>query len=311
MRHPTSVYFRWTSEQCRVLVPRVRSKLSRTIARHSKSSKKTRKSKTSIPRPLIEVEDLINSFDALGIAKGDKLIVHSGVSNIGKLKGGLQPLYAHLRERVGPEGTLLFPAFTFDSLMKTYLDGSPEFSSNDSATTMGALSQIALNDPERIRSIHPTHSVIGFGKDLDYFLGSHHNDPTPFGPSSPFSRLSEQHGKILTIGVGLNSTTSFHVAEDRLGDSFPIKVYLDKSYSLSCKDANNRSLTVTTRCHDPYLSRIRDGDLMKQALLEREYLKVFPLGNNAVSVLDSNALDALLVEMATQHQKTVYGRVWG
>lgn len=308
MRHPTSVYLRWTSTQCRVLVPRVRSKFLRTIAKYSKT---TGKRKKTIQRPLIELQDLINSFDALDIQAGDKVIVHSGVSNIGKLKGGLQPLYSHLRERIGSEGTLLFPAFTFDSLMKTYLDGSPEFSSNESTTTMGALSQIALNDRARSRSVHPTHSVIGFGKDLDYFLGSHQNDPTPFGPSSPFRRLSDQHGKILTIGVGLNSTTSFHVAEDRLGDNFPIRIYLDKSYSVPCRDASNRSLSVTTRCHDPYLSRVRDGDLMKQALLERGHLKVFPLGNHAVSVLDSSALDTLLVEMATRHKRTVYGHVWG
>ena len=46
------------------------------------------------------VEQLL---DALGVKHGDPLIVHSGVSNVGKIKGGGQPrpetLWSRLHEK--------------------------------------------------------------------------------------------------------------------------------------------------------------------------------------------------------------------
>ena len=48
-----------------------------------------------------------------------------------------------------------------------------------------------------------------------------------------FPRLAEAGGKIVVMGVGLSSVTGFHLTEDRMGEEFPVKVYLKNPTALA------------------------------------------------------------------------------
>ena len=60
-------------------------------------------------------EILCKDFVSIGIKKGDTVMVHSSLSSMGNVEGGAQTVIEALKEVVGVEGTLLFPAFTFST----------------------------------------------------------------------------------------------------------------------------------------------------------------------------------------------------
>ncbi|WP_161794786.1 AAC(3) family N-acetyltransferase [Desulfonatronum thioautotrophicum] len=249
-------------------------------------------------------------LDNLGIEHGDRVLVHSGISNLGKIRGGAAGLLALLQKKVGPEGLLLFPVFPFNSLMLSYLQTQPEFSAQTSPSKMGTLTEVVLRTPGRVRSVHPTHSVAGFGTQAHFYLGEHHQDETPFGPHSPFRRIAENAGKILLLGVGLRSATSLHVTEDRMGGEFPVNVYLDRPFTVSCSSDNGETYLVKTSCHDPFISGVRDGNLVEEDFLSQGIYKKIALGNHFAGILDARAMDTRLEHLARKGI-TIYGKLWG
>ncbi len=305
MRHSLSIYLRAAWLNGKSYWQRANRKAHKILTRGPASSSKP------ADRPIINLEHLDTTFDTLGVNKGDRIIVHSGISHIGKIESGPAGVMERLRERIGPQGVLLFPVFPFSTLMYTYLESHPDFDARLSPTKMGALTDIALKDPDRIRSIHPTHSVAGFGDEARAYLDEHHLDNTPFGPHSPFWRLADSGGKILVIGVGLSSVTGFHLAEDRMGDDFPVHVYTDNIYRIPCQDDAGTRVTVLTRCHDPFVSRIRDCYLMEPVFQDEGIYKKVNIGNHYAGVIDFVAMDSLLQKLAREQRVTIYGNIWG
>ncbi len=306
MRQPLSIYARALRLSGTTYFQRGLRKIRKTLR-----SKSATKPEIMARRPLIEPSQLEETLTKLGIKKGDSVLVHSGISNIGKIKAGIGGIFERLRERIGPQGLLLFPVFPFGTLMHDYLESAPSFDTTTSPSKMGTLTEIALSHPDRIRSIHPTHSIAGFGEQARAMLADHHLDATPFGPHSPFWRLADRAGKILVMGVGLSSVTGFHLTEDRMGEAFPVKVYLDKSYEVTCRNDDREYITVRTRCHDPFISRIRNCYLVETALLDMAIYKKIHLGNHYVGVIDFSAMDSLLQKLAREKRFTIYGRIWG
>lgn len=304
MRQPASIYAR----ALYLSGLKFQFRLARKARKILGVEEKTRVEPT--PRPLIDLKQFARIFDELGIQKGDRVIAHSGISHIGKIKGGPAGLFDLLRERIGPEGVLLFPVFPFGTLMHSYLETAPSFDARTAPSKMGALTEIALKDPERIRSVHPTHSVAGFGDTAKDYLNEHDLDDTPFGPHSPFWRLADHGGKILVIGVGLSSVTGFHLPEDRLAERFPVRIYTDKIYEIHCLDDDGRERMIRTRCHDPFISYVRDCYLMEDIFQREGIYKKIALGNHYLGVIDFQKMDILLQKLAVEDRLTIYGKVW-
>jgi aminoglycoside 3-N-acetyltransferase len=175
---------------------------------------------------------------------------------------------------------------------------------------MGAVTEYALRAKGGKRSMHPSHSIIAFGERKEYFVGEHHLSPTPFGNSSPFARLVEASGKILLLGVGLSSTTSFHRIEDKLGSDFPVKVYLDKVFEISCVDEDGNKIIVKTPSHDPFISRVRDCNLVRTAFIESGVMQELTLGNGKIAVIDAKAMEVCLENLLSKERFTIYGKIW-
>lgn len=305
MRQALSIYAR----SARLAGQRIAKKIVRKLQKVAGQQKPEAQSRS--PRPVIELSLIESALSTLGITRGDRLMIHSGISHLGKIKGGAPTLMTLLREKVGEEGILLFPAFPFGTLMYDYVNSQPEFDVRTSPSKMGALTEIALADPQRIRSLHPTHSVSGFGQSIAYFLENHHLDPTPFGPHSPFWRLAEADGKILVIGVGLASVTGFHLTEDWLGEKFPVRVYLDQVYRVQCRNAQGQSVEVLTRCHDPSISQIRDCYIVEDLFIREGFYQKIPVGQHFIGVIDARRMNECLQRLAIKEHLTIYGRIWG
>ena len=314
MRQPLSIYARMASiniasRNFTDFQKRANRKIGKVIRKYTPFSKgRTTANKL---RPKISIDEVESALDELEISRGDRLIVHSGISNIGKVEGGPAGIVNRLRERVSGSGIVLFPTFPFETTMHRYLETSPSFDVMASVSKMGAVTDVALKSAEGMRSIHPTHPVTGFGDDAKSYLEDHHRDETPFGPGSPFWRLADSGGKILVLGVGLKNVTEVHLPEDRLGEKFPVKVYVDKRYEVPCRDWNGVELTLITRCHDPRISRIRDCNLMEDPLLSEGIYRKIDLGNHSIGVIDFKQMDRYMQDAALSQRFTIYGKIWG
>jgi len=238
------------------------------------------------------------------------LIVHSSISNIGKLADGTAPdLAREIFSRIDlARYTLLAPALPFNSLMKDYLDQCAAFDVRTATNAMGAIANIVMRQPGCLRSVHPSHSTLALGAKAAHYVEGHERDATPFGPHSPFRKLTENRGQILMFGVGLNSVTCFHVYEDLLGPALPFEVYQAKRYEVPCTDRDGAALRVRTSCHCPFLTARRECERTRPYLERAGHIRTMPIGESEISLLDARGLTTTLLEMLLAGD-SVYGSV--
>jgi aminoglycoside 3-N-acetyltransferase len=307
MRQPASVYVRAARLSATRFYGNVRRRVLNMISRDRVENSQHH----GEPRAMVYTVTLRAAMDSLGLSDGDVVMVHSGISHLGKVVGGSRAVFELIRERVGDRGHVLYPVYPFNSLMYSYLKSNPTFDVRTAPSKMGALSQYALNSPGGLRSVHPTHSVLAFGPRSAEFVRDHHLCLTPFAGQSPFARLVDFRGKILLIGVGTNSLTSVHRTEDRLGERFPIKVYRPEVFRIRCVDAQGLNCEVSTQAHDPFISRIRGSNVVREEGLKAGILREVPVGNGVIGIIDSRLMDQLLEDLCRSRSETIYGKVWG
>jgi aminoglycoside 3-N-acetyltransferase len=150
---------------------------------------------------------LPDSFRALGLARGDAVLVHSSLRAVGPVEGGADAVVDALLEVLGPEGLLVVPTFTYNTA---------RFDPLTEPGLTGALGETVRRRPDAVRSAHPTHSVAAIGAGARELCAGH-EEVAAAGPGSPFDRLVEQGGTVLLLGVGHVANTTVHVGELRAG----------------------------------------------------------------------------------------------
>jgi aminoglycoside 3-N-acetyltransferase len=190
----------------------------------------------STPAPL--ASDLL----ALGVRPGGVLLVHSSLRSLGRLPGGVEAVVQGLLDALGPAGTLLMPALSYETVGRR----SPVFDVLRSPSCVGALPEYFRTRPGTLRSVHPTHSVCGVGPQAEALLGDHARSTTPCGSYSPFARLPQEGGQILFIGCGLRPNTSMHAVEERVE---PPYLY-GEAVQYRVRLVDGRETTMRVRSHN-------------------------------------------------------------
>ena len=148
----------------------------------------------------------------LGIRKGSVLLVHSSFRTLNTPDVSPKDVIDGLREALGEEGTLVFPALSY---MHCGPKHSLTFDYRNTPSNVGFLPEYFRTSVEGVkRSMCPTHSCCAIGANRDTVIGGHHLDNTPAGPNSPFHRVMELDGSILFLGCGTNCNTSMHAVEE-------------------------------------------------------------------------------------------------
>lgn len=181
--------------------------------------------------------DLIRHIRALGIQPTDTVMVHTSLKSIGIIDPEdktTAEIYIDALREVLCEGLLLIPAHTWATVRE---DGQ-EFNVRTSLPCIGAVPTAAVklaaegyDDGRRdcLRSLHPTHSVVAFGKRAEEYILGDIQAETPAPKGGCFGKLYEEHAKILLVGVNQGRNTFFHAVDEyldipnRLMD-FPIHV---------------------------------------------------------------------------------------
>jgi aminoglycoside 3-N-acetyltransferase len=177
-------------------------------------------------------DGLAADLGRLGVRRGSVLLVHSSLSALGWVCGGAQAVVEALLDALGPDGTLVVPAYTNgnsepsqwqappvpEDWWPVIRDTMPAF---DPAITpargLGVIAEVARTWPGARRSGHPQDSFAALGPGAESVTAGHAL-ASGLGEQSPLARIHDLDGDVLLLGVGHGSNTSLHLAEHRVPD---------------------------------------------------------------------------------------------
>jgi aminoglycoside 3-N-acetyltransferase len=184
---------------------------------------------TAIPG-VVTRKSLADALVAMGIGKGEVVLVHASLSSLGFAVGGSVAVVQALLDAVGSQGTVVVPTFTAgnsdpsrwartrgagvpDELWPTIREHLPGF---DARTTpsenMGRIAETVRTWPGSVRSAHPQTSFAAVGASAAELMRSHPRD-CHLGPGTPMARLVTAEAKVLLLGVSYSVCSAFHLAE--------------------------------------------------------------------------------------------------
>jgi len=150
------------------------------------------------------------------ISKGDCLYVVSDMMELAKVyrengqRLNLDDLLTDLQRLVGEEGTLVLPTFNWDFCKGVAFDY------HKTPVRTGALPKAALKREDFTRTRHPLYSFAVWGAGARELLAVDSVDS--FGKGTIFEKLEQWDAKVLVIGVGaLSGTTYIHHVEQMVG----------------------------------------------------------------------------------------------
>ena len=210
----------------------------------------------------------------LGLIPGDTVLVHASMKALKTVRSP-EEIIEDIQQVLGEEGTLLFPALTYDNVNRE----QPVFDSQATEPCVGLLARTFWKMPDVERSVHPTHSVCARGRLAHTLTVGHAMDDTAVGPHSPFMLLPVYGGKLLFIGDVLHACTMMHGVEDLV-----MPPYIRRMKATFTVNGQERDYTV----NDDYgwgseFQRI--GDLLEEPDIRRG-----PLGEGPATLIDARAL---------------------
>ena len=169
---------------------------------------------------------LATDLERLGVEAGSTILVHSSLSALGWVAGGAQSVVHALLDTLGPEGTLVMPAFSpqisdpseWDSpkLPESWLEevraNLPVFDVAVTPTEMGKIAETFRTWPGVLRSDHPQDSFCALGENAKGIVA---RQPLAWslGEDSPLARMHELDCRILLLGVDHTTNSTLHFAE--------------------------------------------------------------------------------------------------
>lgn len=178
----------------------------------------------NIEPPAVTHSRLVKDLSALGVARGQLVMLHASVKSIGWVVGGPDVVLSALFEVLGPEGTLMMVVGWEDSTYEmdewpaekrqAYHDECPAFdpSRSRACRNMSILTEYLRTWPGARRSGHPDCSYAAVGPLADWIVRDH---PLQYGHGvgSPLAKLCEAGGSVLLLGSPLVHVTLLHYAE--------------------------------------------------------------------------------------------------
>ncbi len=161
-------------------------------------------------------EKIAAQLAELGIKPTDTLTVHTSLKAIGPMEGGGEAYIETLRQAVR-EGILTIPSHTWADIYETKV-----FDVRNSVPCIGTVPRLAVEMANRAadtgdmtcrRSLHPSHSVVAFGKDALAYIADDAHSTLSMEENGSYGKLRTRHGKILMAGVDLTKTTFIHLID--------------------------------------------------------------------------------------------------
>lgn len=230
---------------------------------------------------VIMPEDLVAE---LPLERGDRVLVASDVTTLcweaiqhGK-KFDLNRLIDLMQEKLGPEGTLLFPTYNWD-----FCHGKA-FDYRKTRSRTGALGQTALGRKDFRRTQHALYSFAVWGKDADLLVAM--KDANSFAGDTPFDYFYKFHAKMIILDVvPAHSFTFVHYVEEMHGVDYRFKKNFTGRYIDEDGAASERTYQMFVRYLDGPKATV-DHPRQSEWLIESGAIDERLLGDITIGVSD-------------------------
>ena len=187
--------------------------------------------------------NLATKLGDLGIPHDAPILVHSSFKQIAKEGFTPEQVIQTLLDH-SSAGTLLMPTMSWRYLKSE----KSQFDELKTPSNTGILSEVFRTRYATRRSLHPTHSVAGYGCSVDWFLNEHHLDLTPCSARSPFGKIVESDGWVLMLGIGFDCCTLIHHCEELVAPQIYLKP-LTETETYTCIDRYDTHYSVKLQRH--------------------------------------------------------------
>jgi len=175
-------------------------------------------------KKIIKENELRKALRKIGLTRGDTVLVHSSLRNMGKIEGidekdrhGYCQAIFQCFDRVlgltNHSGTLIVPAFTHGYVKKQqpfYLEKTP--------AETGIFCEYVRQQPGSLRTLHPIASLCVIGRHKEAFKNL---STSAYGINSAFDVLTQiPRAKVVYLGAIFNHTTLMHHLEQLVGVSY-------------------------------------------------------------------------------------------
>ena len=218
-----------------------------------------------------DASELADALRALGVRSGGVLLVQSSFNDLFTFSGRPIDLLNALRALVGPDGTLLMPAYTVDAPAR----GELPLDVASLPTYTGIVNELFRRSPGVLRSLHPRHSLCGEGPLAAELLDGHERLLYADGPGSPFDRLRQRDdAQILTLGLPPAFTSFLHWVEDIEPGHLPFSVHQKQPKHYVVRGADGRPVDVRDMQVRPEVAARIDLARLSAALGANVFLSV-------------------------------------
>jgi len=208
----------------------------------------------------------------LGVGKDDTILLHSSFDYFNGFQGRAQDIIKILLELLGPKGNLLMVSMPYFCSTSEYLQKDPIFNVRKTPSRMGIISEIFRRKKGVLRSLHPTHPVLAYGKDAVWIVEGHEECVFPCGKNTPFDKFRSLNGKILFFDVPFRTFTFLHYLEDLIKDSLPFPVYTAEPFTVRVIDYNGKEFGMNTYAFSDTAVQTRNPEILEKNLLKENLL---------------------------------------
>lgn len=194
----------------------------------------------AVSRELSTLHEILRRYET---PRDAVLIVHSAIRGLSQQGFRAERIIEALLTYFD-KGTLLMPTMTW----RTVTPANPIFDEIHTPSHTGVLTEIFRTNYSIARSLHPTHSVAGYGGEAKYLLAKHHIGYTSVHSNSPYALAREYPTYILLLGVGLEACTAIHLGEETLAPH----IYAEppeKAEQYELRDRNGKVIPYSLQRH--------------------------------------------------------------
>ena len=235
---------------------------------------------------------IIGDLEALGLKRGDSVVVHSSYKKIGNTEGGPRTVIEALADVLGPEGALLLPNLNIPHEFTAANPPRFDLKRDPLKQTLGIIPELFKFDFATHFSVHPSHSMMGIGRKAADILKGHEKAGLPCGPGTPWEKNALAGGRILLIGVDQKCNTTYHCAEEQIPDSYQLSMDVIEGTVL----IDERKMVVPSRLH--VWGNRPDFNIINPELEAMGALRIGLVGKARTLCIDARAfLDLCLAKM--------------
>lgn len=241
-------------------------------------------------------DDLKNKLKEIGIQETDTVMVHANFNPESGFEGTPNDVVNVLVDYLGEKGNLLMVSIPFRGKTYDYMKKYKPFKVNKTISLMGLITEMFRRRKGTLRSLHPTHPVLAYGKDAERLVADHEKCLYMCGAGSPFEKFRKLNGKILFYDVSFGAITFYHYVEDLTKDKLPFDVYHSELFKVKAFDRNNEECVIKTYVYNPEIKR--SAFKLEAEMINRNLLNKYKIGNAGLILVKAEDVVTVQTNMA-------------